>query len=277
MPIQRLEPGVPYVKHEIATGSTGEVEPLPLRSHYPISHALKLLDLERYFWPPEPVGSRSFEGYRPLQGGVVYKSAVYLSETSSTLSRVGPRDSLTVATTDSTGTVLITVSDILFVPSVVSATTSETLEVRRHFLNTRVNDLLTEARRENFEFGSDSTLSHEIARLLRRYGADMVDALDIILRSPTFGVDVLGELVRTLGRVPDVSTRPLRRDVLLRLLRSPLIRVRHVAATGLAELDDPNTIPALTLAIDEERSERLRAHLYRVIEQLRDTQRCLAS
>jgi hypothetical protein len=61
------------------------------------------------------------------------------------------------------------------------------------------------------------------------------------------------------------------RAVLLRFLAAPDVRVRHIAATGLAELDDPAAIPELQRALAVEHSERLRAHLRVVLDQLQAT------
>ena len=51
-----------------------------------------------------------------------------------------------------------------------------------------------------------------------------------------------------------------------RARRKALERLR-----GLAELDDPAAIPALQTALTAERSERLRAHLRLVLDQLQAT------
>ncbi len=60
-------------------------------------------------------------------------------------------------------------------------------------------------------------------------------------------------------------------QALLRSLAAPDVRVRHIAATGLAELDDPAAIPELQRALAVEHSERLRAHLRLVLDQLQAT------
>jgi len=153
----------------------------------------------------------------------------------------------------------------------VNATNPRTLEIRRDYLKSRFSVALADARSEEFEVGTVSNFSQRIARLILMYGGDAFGTLAATLSDARVPVTVLGELFRTLGRVRNVTTHDDQRDFLLRSLGAPDVRVRHVAATGLAELDDPVTIPALQAALAAERSERLRMHLRLVLDQLQAT------
>ncbi len=153
----------------------------------------------------------------------------------------------------------------------VTATTPATLEVRREYLQARFSIALADARGEDFEFGTESQLTQRIARLVLRYGNEALGTLATILNDQPVSVPVLGELFRTVGRIRNGAMRDNQRSVLLRFLAAPDIRVRHVAATGLAALDDPEAIPALQAALAAERSNRLRMHLRQVLTQLEAT------
>jgi hypothetical protein len=153
----------------------------------------------------------------------------------------------------------------------VNATNPRTLEIRRDYLKSRFSVVLADARSEEFEVGTDSNFSQRIARLVLMYGGDAFGTLATTLSDARVPVTVLGELFRTLGRIRSATTHDDQRDLLLRYLGAPDVRVRHVAATGLAELDDPAAIPVLQTALAAERSERLRMHLRLVLDQLQAT------
>ena len=156
-------------------------------------------------------------------------------------------------------------------PANVTATTSATLEVRREFLKSRFSEVLADAKMEEFEFGADSNFSRRIARLVLQYGGEGLATLEATIIESRAPVNVLGELLRTIGRIRSATTHEDQRAFLLRFLSARDIRVRHVAATGLAEMDDPATIPALQTALGAEPSERLRLHLRLVLDQLQAT------
>lgn len=153
----------------------------------------------------------------------------------------------------------------------VTATTPITLEIRRQYLRSRFSAALADARSEEFDFGAESRFAQRIAELVLQYGGEALGTFEATITESRMPLTVLGELFRTLGRIRSAITHEDRRAVLLRFLAAPGIRVRHVAATGLAELDDPAAIPALQTALTAERSERLRSHLRLVLDQLQAT------
>ena len=140
----------------------------------------------------------------------------------------------------------------------VTATTPITLEIRRQYLRSRFSAVLADARSEEFDFGTESRFAQRIAGLVAQYGGEALGTFEATITESHMPLTVLGELFRTLGRIRSATT-------------ALDIRVRHVAATGLAELDDPAAIPALQTALTAERSERLRAHLRLVLDQLQAT------
>ena len=153
----------------------------------------------------------------------------------------------------------------------VTATTPETIEVRREYLRARSSIALSEGKAESFEFGMDSQLSQRLSRLVLVYGTETVQALIGVLAEGPISISVLGEVFRTLGRIHSETTRDARRALLLHYLNTGDLRVRHVAATGLASLDDPAAIPALEKMLMSEGSEKFRMHLRQVLTQLRAT------
>jgi hypothetical protein len=144
---------------------------------------------------------------------------------------------------------------------------SDSAELAKDVLKSRIRVVLTDAEHEELEIGVQSTFSRRLLALVAEHGKRAVEALN----------ELMGILLRELGRVRDESSRQVRRKLLSDLLRSRYVQVRHASATGLAELDDPEAIPALETAIDRERFDAPREHLALVLDQLRDTQRWLGT
>jgi len=130
---------------------------------------------------------------------------------------------------------------------------------------------LSDAEHEELEIGIQSTFSRQLLTLFAEHGANAVEALGEVLRDKLASDTVMVMLLRQLGRIRQESSRPMRRKLLSDLLRARSVQVRHAAATGLAELDDPEAIPALELARNRERHEQPREHFELVLEQLRET------
>lgn len=141
-------------------------------------------------------------------------------------------------------------------------------------LKAQAMSLLALAEREEFEFGEDSVLSQSFASLVTEHGVRAVHALHDALSARPPSTNVMGQLLREVGRMLHKTSHHIRKSILLEHLKSRSVRVRHAAATGLAELDDPTTIPALEMLHGREDSGRLKRHIARVLEQLRETARC---
>ncbi len=137
--------------------------------------------------------------------------------------------------------------------------------------------ILSQGEHEDIDFGAVSMFSRGVSSFIAREGVRAVYALIETLRAKPPSFTVLGELLRELGRLPHKPSHDLRKKLLLQYLQSSSVLVRHVAATGLAELDDPSAISALEDAYRQVDSGRLKRHIMRVLQQLRGTAGCLAS
>jgi hypothetical protein len=148
---------------------------------------------------------------------------------------------------------------------------SDNSGLAKDFLKSCIRDMLSAAEHEELEIGVESVFSHQIISLLAEHGANATEALGEVLRDKLASDAVMGVLLRQLGRIQQKSSHQVRLKLLSDILRARSVQVRHAAATGLAELDDPNAIPALELACQRERHERPREHFALVLEQLRET------
>lgn len=136
-------------------------------------------------------------------------------------------------------------------------------------LKARATTILATAEHEDFEFGVDSALARGIASVVAEHGTRALHALQDVLQARQPGVEVLGEFLREIGRVPHPASRDLRRELLVRYLQSPTVQVRHMATTGLAELRDRLATKYLEAAYQVEQSQRLKRHIARTIDYLR--------
>jgi len=148
---------------------------------------------------------------------------------------------------------------------------SDNFGLAKGFLKSRIHEDLSAAEHEELEIGVESVFSRKVINLLAEHGSNAVEALAEVLQDKLASDAVMGILLRQLGRIQQKSSHAMRRKLLSDLLRARSVQVRHAAATGLAELDDPDAIPALELARQRERHDRPREHFDLVLEQLRET------
>jgi len=141
----------------------------------------------------------------------------------------------------------------------------------------RLLALLESGEHEDLEIGVASDFTRGLTQAIEQFGPAGVEALANILEVRLPSSIVMSVLLRQLGRVRDHNTDRARRELMTKLLRSNSVQIRHAAAAGLAEMDDPSVIPQLELAVERERHDRPREYLSRVLAQLRDTERCLNS
>jgi hypothetical protein len=127
---------------------------------------------------------------------------------------------------------------------------------------------------EEFEDGTDSNFSRTLDSFIQIYGNAAISALEKILHSGQTNAEVAGEALRWIGKVQHEESRRYRLTVLQKNLKSSSVRLRYATAVGLAAMDDPNAIPFLTEAIENERHDKMRSHLQLVLKQLQQTRQC---
>ena len=146
---------------------------------------------------------------------------------------------------------------------------------KRRQIRLDIENALRAGSDEVFEYGMDSELSLALDTLIKRYSNEAVAELDRILDQDRTRLEVLEETLLQIGSIEHNPTHQSRLMLITKhLLKSPAVSVRDYAALGVAEMDDPEAIPFLRLAIRFENSERLRRDLELVLNQLVATQSC---
>ena len=134
------------------------------------------------------------------------------------------------------------------------------------------------AGKEWFEDGVESEFSRALSTLLHTYRDAAIAPVETFFISPSANVEVAVEAARWLGRVDHPASRHYRRTLLEKvLLNAPSTRLRHGAASGLAAMDDPFSLPAVVEASNRESNQRLRRFLQLVVDQLERTRACRSS
>jgi hypothetical protein len=132
-----------------------------------------------------------------------------------------------------------------------------------------MENLFDVARNEVFEDGMESQFSKEFVSLLWRYGQLAILEAARLIAGEKVDPSVAAEALKWIGRMKDKGTRLFRLWLLKRGLTSSSAQVRDGAGLGLSFLGDPEAIPALAQAVDNEQIPELRNDLNQVIEQLR--------
>ena len=154
---------------------------------------------------------------------------------------------------------------------------TETMFSETTYLRSKVSEAFADASEEVFEEGVESTFSRRLASLLGAHDIAVVAEVERLLASGEADVEIIGETLRLLGSVQDSKSQRYRRTVLETHLRSASARIRYAAALGLAEMDDPEAVPALVEAIGQEEHGKLRWHFRLVLDQLEQTEQCRKS
>lgn len=121
---------------------------------------------------------------------------------------------------------------------------------------------------EYFENGYQSDFGGALSRAIRRLGERAIDPVSHIITTQRARPHVIEEALRVLGRLQHEATKPYRRSLLERSLESSNPYMRDAAGLGIADMDDPASIPALRQAIAVESSRALRKDLTMVLRQL---------
>ena len=134
------------------------------------------------------------------------------------------------------------------------------------------------AGKEWFDDGVESEFSRALSTLLHTYKDAAIAPVETFLTSPSTNVEVAVEAAHWLGKVDHPSSHRYRKTLLERVLtKAPSARLRHGAAAGLADMDDPTSLPVAIEVRNRETNRRLRQYLQLVVEQLENTRACLSS
>jgi hypothetical protein len=145
-------------------------------------------------------------------------------------------------------------------------------------VESRLATMFAEARHAWFEDGVESEFSRAFSTLIHTYGDTAVSAVETLLSSPSINTEVAIEAEHELGELDHPPSLRYRRSLLERLLvTARSVRLRHGAAAGLASMDDPASLAAVSAAYAHEANQRLRQYLQLVVEQLERTRACRSS
>jgi hypothetical protein len=166
------------------------------------------------------------------------------------------------------GTFMLTAWD----PSVSYALTStdpdefRESEIRR--AETTLIAMFAGARDEIFDLGMDSRFSTELTKLVELMPYAAIEALDRVLKTPGWDVEVTTEALRQIGLIEQSGTKKLRLRLLFKYLSHHSIRVRDAACLGIDALEDRSAIPELRSALQSESSDSIKETISQVIKQL---------
>ena len=135
-----------------------------------------------------------------------------------------------------------------------------------------VKRLFSMAENIEFEVGMINDFSEDLERAIEAIGAPILVEIKEIILNEESSLTVAAETMRYIGNTESPAYRAERRELLETcLLNSRFAWVRDGAGLGLASLDDPQSIPALEIAIAKESNQELKEDLLQVLEQLEET------
>lgn len=120
--------------------------------------------------------------------------------------------------------------------------------------------------------GMTNDFSMGLAAFIEKHGKPALRAVQELVLNEETASSIALEALQYIGNSDSKVWHDERRKMLERcLLASRSAWARDGAGLGLASLDDPQSIPALEMAIAKESNQELREDLLQVLEQLKDT------
>jgi len=135
-------------------------------------------------------------------------------------------------------------------------------------LKAKLETMLDLARNAIIEDGMYNPVNERLPDLVARDFEAVIAALWSVIAAERTTPIIAAEVLKELGGLRNATSHARRRWVLERALRSPWPFTRDGAGLGLARLGDPNAIPALRRAAENEPSAEIRSGLHLVIDEL---------
>jgi hypothetical protein len=135
-------------------------------------------------------------------------------------------------------------------------------------LHRRLDSMLKSASEESLDDGMENSITRSLPDLVSRQFDGIVPALIAVLESRRTSPVVAAEILKELGRLRDAASHGARLWILEYALRSTSPITRDGAGLGLARLGDPDALPFVQRAIDEEGVHETRSDLLLVAEEL---------
>ena len=138
-------------------------------------------------------------------------------------------------------------------------------------IENRLKILFEVSKEEFFEEGVENSLSEGLISLIHEYGTDLIPVLGRLISYGRVNEEISSEALRWLARLEHPASYDERLSLLEESLKNPSARIRDAASIGLATLDDPNAIPYLKQAIQQETYSELRDDMRQILELLEKT------
>jgi hypothetical protein len=130
--------------------------------------------------------------------------------------------------------------------------------------------LFIAAKEEFFEDGMESNFSRGLLDLVERYSKAAIEALADLILGENVNPEVASEALRWLGQIENPLSHRERRWLLEKsLLSSRSAKIRDGALLGLSFLGDPEAIPYVARAIQQEPVRELRQDMIQTLEELK--------
>jgi len=135
-------------------------------------------------------------------------------------------------------------------------------------IKAKLDYVLRAANDDLIEDGMRNAVNQRLPELVVKHFDTVIPALISVLETGRTTGTIAAEVLKELGRVRNTASHPMRRWALERALRSPSPVIRDGAGLGLARLSDPDSLPYLRRAIEDERDPQTRADLRLVLNEL---------
>jgi len=119
---------------------------------------------------------------------------------------------------------------------------------------------------EIFEAGMESSFSRRLSLMINQFGLLALKTIKDLLADKQTNAELLAEVMRTIGRNTDISTKNRRFRILIEGLNHTSPIIRDSASLGLCDMEDLQAIPYLRDAIKRETYESLKNDFEQIIE-----------
>ena len=138
-------------------------------------------------------------------------------------------------------------------------------------MQARLDAILGAAHLDIIEDGMPNAINERLADLLVQDFKTVIPALVSTIETGRTAPIIAAEILKELGRVQNAASHASRLWTLERALSLPSPFIRDGAGLGLARLSDPDALPYLHRALEDESNAQARADLQLVINELSET------
>jgi hypothetical protein len=133
--------------------------------------------------------------------------------------------------------------------------------------------IFSRGRTEDFEDGKRSYFALSLEWLIKSYKHIACHIISEKIRSSSIGVDLLCQAVRTIGAIDDQETQLSRFEIVVPFLQHASPFIRDCAGLALYDLEIPQAIPYIKIAIRNEKYKNLKRDLEKIVMSLEEIER----